>query len=427
MFVFIQRIPYNLDIFLLTKKHRMPFQLTCQFPDTKTHFTVQLMKTIRVRNDGKTHGLPPSLGHFSFFMHEGKRIVPIGNEEALWFSFAGNPDVVAVKFLAGGINAITGEKETGEARTVLKNNGADAFGQNYMIIPDQPWLDGFKKQKGTVGQFIAVPLGKGRSVEEKLEKTQTGSIQMIVIPVKKEILEQQAEAQRLRRAEIEAQIKDVVGIMRNNIEKVLERDSALGDLEDKSETVHRFDKKSCKLGAKPAKNVTRMGLGAGGSIAQEIITSNHAIDDFDVAQAQYIELSLVDAKQWSQLTKLPAPPRVPTEKEYTDAGGLWFDYVSGQPTVDDDPASRLLALDKKNKLTALSPENPEHAVPDSQVVHLGLLKPKEHSSKHGFFARLRHCCPCLSPKHEDAEEEMLDTSLSYIALKHLAMPPLSSQ
>lgn len=154
-----------------------------------------------------------------------------------------------------------------------------------------------------------------------------------------------------------------------------------------------------------------MGLGAGGSIAQEIITSHRSVDDFDPAQAQYIELSLVDAKEWSQLTKLPIPPREPTEKEYTDAGGLWFDYISGQPTVDIDPKSRLLSLDKQDKLTALSPENPDHDVPEDQLIHLGNQKSKAQPARLGFFSRLRQCCPCLSPQRED-EDVILETASS---------------
>lgn len=385
----------------------MPSQLTCKFPETNTHFTVTLEKTIRVRNDGKTHDLPPSRGQFSFYMHGTERLVPIGHEEALWFSFSMNTGVFAVKILTGGINAITGEKETSQDRTVLRNNGAQGFGQNYMIIPGQPWLDGFKKHQGTVSQFIAVPLGKGRSVEEKLEQTKSGSIQIMVIPLKKEIQEQEIMARTLKYQDVD----EIVGIMRNNVQKVLERDSILGDLEDKSEHLHRFEKKSCKLGKSPKKNLAKMGLGAGGSIAQEIIRSHRSVDDFDPAQAQYIELSLVDAKQWSQLTKLPIPPRAPTEKEYTDAGGLWFDYISGHPTVDVDPKSRLLSLDQQDKLTALSPENPEHDLPEDQLIHLGNQKSKGQPAKLGFFSRLRQCCSCLSPRRED-EDVILDTSLS---------------
>lgn len=209
----------------------MPSKLTCKFPETNNHFTVTLEKTIRVRNDGKTHALPPSRGQFSFYMHGTERLVPIGHEEALWFSFSWSTGVFAVKVLTGGINAITGEKETGEDRAVLRNNGAQGFGQNYMIIPGQPWLDGFKKHQGTVSQFIAVPLGKGRSVEEKLEQTKSGSIQIMVIPLKKEIQKQETMARTLKYQDDD----EIISIMQNNVEKVLERDSMLGDFEERSE------------------------------------------------------------------------------------------------------------------------------------------------------------------------------------------------
>eukprot|EP00036_Acanthoecidae_sp_10tr_P020536 CAMPEP_0206314362 /NCGR_PEP_ID=MMETSP0106_2-20121207/14981_1 /ASSEMBLY_ACC=CAM_ASM_000206 /TAXON_ID=81532 /ORGANISM="Acanthoeca-like sp., Strain 10tr" /LENGTH=98 /DNA_ID=CAMNT_0053745721 /DNA_START=47 /DNA_END=343 /DNA_ORIENTATION=+ len=51
--------------------------------------------------------------------------------------------------------------------------------------------------------------------------------------------------------ETQQQVDEVVGIMRNNMEKVLERDAALGDLEDKSDALadgsKRFQTSSRKL------------------------------------------------------------------------------------------------------------------------------------------------------------------------------------
>eukprot|EP00039_Didymoeca_costata_P018562 m.333999 g.333999 ORF g.333999 m.333999 type:complete len:140 (+) comp17265_c0_seq1:70-489(+) len=54
-----------------------------------------------------------------------------------------------------------------------------------------------------------------------------------------------------RLVEAQSQVDEVVGIMRGNMEKVLERDAKLGDLEDKSETLAegsaRFQMTSKKL------------------------------------------------------------------------------------------------------------------------------------------------------------------------------------
>eukprot|EP00047_Mylnosiga_fluctuans_P001640 m.221245 g.221245 ORF g.221245 m.221245 type:complete len:97 (-) comp10546_c0_seq1:96-386(-) len=57
--------------------------------------------------------------------------------------------------------------------------------------------------------------------------------------------------QDYRIKQTQAQVDEVVGVMRDNMQKVLERDSKLGDLEDKAdglkEGANRFEKKSVKL------------------------------------------------------------------------------------------------------------------------------------------------------------------------------------
>ena len=40
--------------------------------------------------------------------------------------------------------------------------------QNYVVVPGQPWLDGYCVEKGIIRQFVAMPLGQGYSVEEQL-------------------------------------------------------------------------------------------------------------------------------------------------------------------------------------------------------------------------------------------------------------------
>ena len=37
--------------------------------------------------------------------------------------------------------------------------------QNYVALPNQPWLDGINAGDGFIRQFVAVPLGSGATVE----------------------------------------------------------------------------------------------------------------------------------------------------------------------------------------------------------------------------------------------------------------------
>ena len=66
---------------------------------------------------------------------------------------------MAVKVAAGKINAVTGESW---------ENELSGESQDYVVIPDQPWLDGFSVMKGMIRQFVAMPLGEGYTAEEQL-------------------------------------------------------------------------------------------------------------------------------------------------------------------------------------------------------------------------------------------------------------------
>ena len=63
------------------------------------------------------------------------------------------------KVAAGKIDAVTGEPWT---------NDLSEQPQNYLAVPDQPWLDGFCVGKGLIRQFVAMPLGEGYTAEEQL-------------------------------------------------------------------------------------------------------------------------------------------------------------------------------------------------------------------------------------------------------------------
>jgi hypothetical protein len=97
--------------------------------------------------------------------------------EALWLGFVGTswkPN--AVKIAAGRRNALTGDSWT---------SSLHAHPQDYLVCPDQPWLDGFKTGEGVVRHFVAMPLGQGYSLEAQLTETEyVGGIQIDVYEAK---------------------------------------------------------------------------------------------------------------------------------------------------------------------------------------------------------------------------------------------------
>ena len=65
----------------------------------------------------------------------------------------------ALKIGTGKINVITGKSWKSK---IISNVIKD---QNYCALPKQPWLDGINCGDGYVRQFVAMPLGKGYTVE----------------------------------------------------------------------------------------------------------------------------------------------------------------------------------------------------------------------------------------------------------------------
>src|SRR5678816_4161076 len=98
--------------------------------------------------------LPPGLGSFPLrhiddygrrvpagWLKRGGVLLPMWQSEALWLNFGtryirerGTSYPFAIKVATGKISAITGEKwQAGLSRNP----------QAYMVVPEQPWLDGY--------------------------------------------------------------------------------------------------------------------------------------------------------------------------------------------------------------------------------------------------------------------------------------------
>ena len=84
--------------------------------------------------------------------------MPMDQSKALWISFSARYPC-AVKIAAGKINAVSGAAWTAELPSEPQDD---------VVVPGQPWLDGFSVGAGLIRQFAAMPLGAGDSVEEQL-------------------------------------------------------------------------------------------------------------------------------------------------------------------------------------------------------------------------------------------------------------------
>jgi hypothetical protein len=49
-----------------------------------------------------------------------------------------------------------------------------------VVVPEQPWLDGYCVEKGIIRQFVAMPLGAGYTAEEQISgKAEHGGLQIM--------------------------------------------------------------------------------------------------------------------------------------------------------------------------------------------------------------------------------------------------------
>ena len=153
-------------------------QLVFRFEDVhpRATYPVGFQRTLRIPDDGKDYPLPAGLGFFDIrhlddfadklppaISRRGGVIMPMWQSEATWLSFGGSrssvPYPFALKIAAGKINAVTGEPWEEQLKSVP---------QDYVVMPEQPWLDGFCVEKGVIRQFVAAAMGDGATVEEQV-------------------------------------------------------------------------------------------------------------------------------------------------------------------------------------------------------------------------------------------------------------------
>jgi len=278
--------------------------LSISFPDVhpNARCTIDFMRTLRIPDDGREYPLPAGLGSFPLSHIEdfndripdvwnkrGGVLMPMYQAEALWLNFEGDYPM-AIKVAAGKINAVTGEA------------WADALTddpQDYLVLPDQPWLDGYHVEKDLIRQFVAMPLGDGYSAEEQITgHAEFGGLQIIAYPMKREVYE---HMQRERDVDSQEYLTDVM----------------------------------CCCCAEPT-----MGLAAGGLMRQEIYEDEYGIDVWDTEHSSRCFIHLVNSESYASITGNNPPHPPVTKEEYAQHGIPWFDYYNEQTTLN---GSKILA------------------------------------------------------------------------------------
>ncbi|MGW2958444.1 hypothetical protein ACWDGI_08145 [Streptomyces sp. NPDC001220] len=268
---------------------------------------VRFVRTLRLPETG-THPLPPGLGEFPVrrvsdypdtvpagWRARGGVMLPVYLREAMWLSFAGTVEPAALQVGVGKVCAVSGEPW----RDRLSRDP-----QNYLVLPRQPWLDGINSGKGTVRQFVAVPLGLGATVEGQVTGEEVwGGVQLQSFTLEEEPLAEWRRQERLRR----------------------ERTPAPGSPGGYGAALPMMAAAPAP-GAAPRSRSAGMGLGVGGSMRQEVYQDDRPPRDWAERPAGRVFVHLVTPPEWRRITGQAPPPSPVDRAAYTRAGLPWYDY-----------------------------------------------------------------------------------------------------
>jgi hypothetical protein len=289
---------------------------------------VRFVRTLRLPETG-THPLPPGLGEFPVrrVADHGDRVpeamrarggvmLPVYLREAMWLSFAGTREPAALQVGVGKVCAVSG-------RPWSDRLARDP--QNYVVLPRQPWLDGINSGPGRVRQFVAVPLGLGATVEGQVTGEEVwGGVQLQSFPLNDGALARWREEER-RRAEAARRVPRPAGGF-----------GAAGPLAAPGSA-------PASAAGGPARRpraAAAMGLGAGGSLRQEVYRDDRSPGDWAERPAGRVFVHLVTPPEWRRITGEAPPPSPVDRAAYTRAGLPWYDYYD-QDADDLAPADAL--------------------------------------------------------------------------------------
>lgn len=147
----------------------------------KASMRISFHRTVRVPEDGTSYCLPPGLGRFPLFdvrpfthklpvsvVAKGGLFLPIYQMEAMWIGFnCSDNKQFMIRPFVGGVNAISGESPSGDIGSLLRYMNNLTPKQDYLVLPEQKWLDGIAISPGIVRQFVATPTAPPRQADTR--------------------------------------------------------------------------------------------------------------------------------------------------------------------------------------------------------------------------------------------------------------------
>lgn len=346
------------------------------------HTAVSFVRTLRIPQDGRTYALPAGFGKLPIYrvsdyadkvpprwLETGGFFIPLYQREALYLEFEGVPwRPTIAKVAVGMVNAITGKAFNVPLR---------AHSQDYVVIPNQQWLDGINAETGVVGQFVAMPLGKGYTVEEQItDEAKHGGFQLMFYDSKRgkfperdpQELETQVhsfqqrhqgslpilERQRPAAIDPEPPLKRAAPATRPSFsapvgEEEMLRAAAAPSPGDQSSPPLAMGRRSVDAASRDAsgplsssarqvRDLDRanleMGIAAGGSIQQQIIVDPYGCSSWDEKTATPLYIHIVNSMAFELITGMKAPPTPITDYSYKKRGLPWYsNYDESVPGI----------------------------------------------------------------------------------------------
>ncbi|MCE9614871.1 MAG: hypothetical protein K8T26_11380 [Lentisphaerae bacterium] len=311
--------------------------LVFSFPEVHPSavLSVDFQRTLRIPDDDKDYPLPPGLGRFPVrhvddyaanvpksWIEHGGVMLPMYQAEALWLNF-GSEDVedrdtpypFAVMIATGKVNAVSG----GTWRNGIHRRPQ----QDYVVVPEQPWLDGYCVEKGIIRQFVAMPLGAGYTTEEQITgKAEHGGLQIVAYPMKRDVFERRFPKHQRERV--------------------------------------------CYSAPMPCccEAPSSMGLAPGGRMRQEIYDDPYDISDWDLDHGSRCFVHITNSMVWRQVSGENPPTTPPTSKEYTDAGLPWFEWYDDK----NNPLAGNEALAGMKSVVQMGTQKGDVPLPENQSV-----------------------------------------------------------
>jgi len=113
----------------------------------------------------------------------------------MWILFKSDVQF-AIKIYVGGVNAVSGEPSEENMATRLRRQKRSLEGQSlqdYVVTPQQRWLDGIATAEGKVRQFVAIQAGLGYTVEAQITGKETTAGLQFEVTRKKYVLDKSVD------------------------------------------------------------------------------------------------------------------------------------------------------------------------------------------------------------------------------------------